>query len=120
MTTATMFHCSKCSKSRATLELLKAKGVDVTVVDYLNSPPTIETLQEIAQALGTAASRMVRTKEPQYAELGLSDATAPSDLLEAIHAHPVLLERPIVLVSGRAAIGRPPEAVLRLFDVQNP
>lgn len=116
MAKATLFHNARCSKSRATLELLRSRGVEVDVVDYLKDPPGVDRLAKVSQALGGVAHDLLRKKEAPYKELALGPETAAKEIFEAIHDHPILLERPIVVVGERAAIGRPPETVLELFS----
>lgn len=112
-----ILHNPRCSKSRETLARLTAAGVTPTVVEYLRDPPTAPRLQEILQLLGYDDPRaLMRTKEPVYAELGLAKVTDPKKLVAAMVAHPILIERPIVIKDGRrAVIGRPPENVDRLL-----
>lgn len=108
-----IFHNPRCSKSRETLARLTDAGVTPTVVEYLKDPPTAARLQEILTLLGFDDPRaLMRTKEPVYAELGLAKVTDPKKLVAAMAAHPVLIERPIVVRDGkRAVLGRPPENV---------
>ena len=104
--------CSKCRTARA---LLDERGVEAETVRYLDTPPSRHDLDRLMQLLGIDdPRRMMRTGEPMYAELGLSDASS-GELLEAIAAHPILLERPIFVVGGRAVVARPPERVLELL-----
>jgi arsenate reductase len=113
--TLTIYHNPRCSKSRQTLALLHEQGVEPRIVEYLKTPPDITTLTKLAAALGGARA-MLRKGEAEYAELGLSDAKkTEAALLKAMHAHPILIERPIVTDGKRAAIGRPPEAALALL-----
>jgi arsenate reductase len=116
MPRALILHNPRCSKSRATLELLRAHGVEPEVRHYLESPLSVAELGAIVRALGLPAQAIVRTEEALWRELkpdlaGADDAA----LLAAIASHPVLLQRPIVRVGERAAIGRPPENVLALL-----
>ncbi|KAF6661390.1 arsenate reductase (glutaredoxin) [Enterobacteriaceae bacterium EKM102V] len=111
----TIYHNPRCSKSRETLALLNARGLTPEVVLYLHTPPDRETLQSLLQKLGMQSARqLMRTKEALYSELALSDKEE-SALLDALTAHPKLLERPIVIKGDRARIGRPPEAVLDIL-----
>lgn len=115
----TIYHNPRCSKSRATLALLEERGVAPTVVEYLKMPPDAAQVEALLRMLGKEPRDVMRTGEDAYAELGLSDTGKTRDeLIAAIVAHPILLERPIVVVNGRAAIGRPPESVLSLFDAE--
>lgn len=108
----TIYHNPRCSKSREALALVEQFGArhecPVDIVEYLKSPPTVEQLKELHRLLGAPIREMVRNNEDEYAALGLDNAT-DADLLNAVAAHPKLLQRPIVVYKGRAAIGRPPE-----------
>ena len=108
-----IFHNPRCGKSRQTLARLTDAGIEPTVVEYLTAPPTKARLQEILKLLGFDDPRqLMRTKEPIYAELGLAKVADPQKLLAAMVAHPILIERPIVIKDGkRAVLGRPPENV---------
>lgn len=113
----TIYHNPRCSKSRATLALLEERGIHPTVVEYLKTPPDAARVEELLALLGKEPRDVIRTGEDVYAELGLSDpGKTRAELVAAIAAHPILLERPIVVAGGKAAIGRPPESVLALFD----
>jgi len=113
----TIYHNPRCSKSRQTLELLQARKVGLQVVEYLQSPPDAEELERILTLLGMEPRELMRTKEPEYRELGLDDpALSRAQLIEAMVAHPRLIERPIVVRGNRATIGRPPERVLELLS----
>ena len=112
----TLYHNTRCSKSRGALELLRERGIEPDVVFYLEQPPSIDSLRELVAMLGTGARGLVRTGEPEYAELGLDDPALDEEaLLAAMHAHPQLIERPVFVLGGRAVIGRPPERVLELL-----
>jgi arsenate reductase len=114
--TVTIYHNPRCSKSRATLELLRSKGIEPTVIEYLNTPPTVTELEVILTRLGLQPRDLMRKGEAVYKEAGLGDpALDRNALLAAMVEHPVLIERPIVLANGRAAIGRPPENVLAIL-----
>jgi arsenate reductase len=112
----TIYHNPKCSKSRQTLELLKENGITSTIIEYLKTPPTAETLKEILNQLGLAPRDLMRKKEAIYAECELDDPSLSDDaLIDFMIAHPILIERPIVLANGKAALGRPPEQVLEIL-----
>ena len=112
----TIYHNPKCSKSRQTLELLKENGVTPTVIEYLKTPPTSDTLKAILGQLGMAPRDLMRKKEDVYAELKLDNPSlSDDDLIGFMIAHPILIERPIVLANGKAALGRPPEQVLDIL-----
>ena len=108
-----IFHNPRCGKSRQTLARLTDAGITPTIVEYLNDPPTAKRLGEILTLLGFNDPRaLMRTKEPIYAELGLAKVSDPKKLVAAMAAHPILIERPIVIKDGkRAVLGRPPENV---------
>ncbi|WHQ76382.1 arsenate reductase (glutaredoxin) [Pantoea sp. Lij88] len=111
----TIYHNPRCSKSRETLALLNARGIEPEVVLYLQTPPDRETVQILLQKLGMQSAReLMRTKEAIYSELALGDK-GESALLDALVENPVLIERPIVINGDRARIGRPPEAVLDIL-----
>lgn len=111
-----IYHNSRCSKSRATLELLQQRGLQPVVINYLDTPPDAAELAGLLQLLGIDARQLVRSGEPVYAQLGLDDPQMSDDLLiAAMVAHPILIERPIVVAHGKAAIGRPPETVLTIL-----
>ncbi len=112
----TIYHNPKCSKSRQTLELLKENGITPTIIEYLKTPPTADTLKAILSQLGISPRDLLRKKEAVYAECGLDDPSlSDDDLIGFIIAHPILIERPIVLAHGKAALGRPPEQVLDIL-----
>ena len=110
-----IYHNPKCSKSRNTLALLEEQGIDAEVVKYLETPPSKEELKEILSMLGLSARELMRTKEEIYKELGLKDITDEELLIDAMVANPKLIERPIVVKDGKAAIGRPIENVINLL-----
>jgi arsenate reductase len=114
--TITIYHNPRCSKSRATLQLLEARGMKLKVVEYLNSPPSAEELKSILKRLGIKAQDLMRKGEARYAELGLKDRNLSDDEAIAIMIeNPILIERPIVVSGDNAAIGRPPEKVLEIL-----
>jgi len=105
-----------CSNCRTAQGLLAERGIDADYVRYLEQAPTREELERVLRLLGTDDPRdIVRTKEPEYAELGL-EAADRDELLEAMAAHPVLIQRPIVIRGDRAVVARPPERLLELLD----
>jgi arsenate reductase len=111
-----IYHNPRCSKSRETLALLQDKGIEPDVVLYLETPPDEQALKTLLQQLGMSSAReLMRRKEDLYKELNLADSELSEDqLLQAMVAHPKLIERPIVINGDRARIGRPPEAVLEI------
>lgn len=111
-----IYHNTHCSKSRATLALLEQRGEQVEVINYLQTPPTANELAALLGQLGMSARQLLRTGEAEYATLHLDDpALDEQALIAAMVAHPKLIERPIVVANGKAAIGRPPEAVLDIL-----
>ena len=112
----TIYHNSRCSKSRQTLALIEGENNNINIVNYLETPPSVEQLKKIITLLGFSSARqLMRTKEAIYNELGLGDENDESILLKAMLNNPKLIERPIVLANGKAAIGRPPESVLEII-----
>lgn len=112
----TIWHNPRCSKSRGALELLAERGISPGVVRYLDEAPARAELEDVLRRLGTDDPRAItRTGEGLYRELGLADADRDG-LLDALAAHPVLIERPIVLSGERAVVARPPERVLDLLE----
>lgn len=114
---ATIYHNPHCSKSRASLALLEQHGVTVEVIEYLADPPSVARLRELLAMLALPATAIVRFGEAIAKKLGVAadDERTPAQWLELLHAQPILIERPIVVIGGRAAIGRPPENVLALL-----
>jgi arsenate reductase len=111
-----IYHNPRCSKSRQTLQLLEDNGVEAEVVEYLKTPPDKATLKRILKMLGLEPRQLIRTKEKEYKEQGLDDSSLTSEqLIDAMIATPKLIERPIVIKNGKAAIGRPPEQVLEIL-----
>jgi arsenate reductase len=111
-----ILHNPRCSKSRATLALLTDRGIQPTVVDYLSEPPNKGELVRILEMLGLTPRELMRRNEPEYRLLGLDDERlGHAELVEAMCTHPRLIERPIVIANGKAAIGRPPESVLDIL-----
>ncbi len=112
----TIYHNPRCSKSRQTLELLRSRGIEPEIIEYLNTPPDKTTLKKILRLLKLTPRELMRKKEDAYKKAKLDDKTLGTDaLISAMLKHPVLMERPIVLANGKAAIGRPPENVLEIL-----
>ena len=116
MLRVTLYHNPRCSKSRATLALLQERDVELEIVEYLDAPLSRGELEQLRDRLGQPATEWVRRKESAFSEAGLSAGSGEDEILAAIAAHPILLERPIAVVGERARIGRPPEQVLELLD----
>ena len=114
--TVTIYHNPRCSKSRQTLQLLRDKGVALNIVEYLKAPPSASEIKNILGMLKMSPRELMRKKEAPYGELGLADESlSEPELIEAMRADPVLIERPIVVRGDKAALGRPPENVLTLL-----
>jgi len=113
--TVTIWHNPRCSKSRETLALLRARGIEPAIRLYLENPPSRAELADVVRRLGPPATALARTGDAAFADLGLTTHLAEGDLLAALAAHPALIERPLVIVGDRAALGRPPQAVLALL-----
>ena len=114
--TITLWHNPRCSKSLQTLELLRRKGIEPAVREYLKEPPSKAEVETLIGLLGGKAQELIRDGEPEFKRLGRKKAElGNAEIAMAIAAHPVLLQRPIVVAGKRAAIGRPPEAVLPLL-----
>ena len=112
----TIWHNPRCSKSRGALELLHGRGIEPAVVDYQKNPPSAREIEHALELLGMQPRELMRKGEAVYAELHLDNVKMTRELLiEAMAAHPILIERPIVFANGKAAIGRPPENVLAIL-----
>ena len=117
MDDVTIYHNPRCSKSRATLDLLNRRGIEPRVVNYLETPPSAAEIDGLLRLLDVEPRQAMRTDEAEYTELGLANASLTrKQLVAAIAAHPRLLQRPIVVAHGKAAIGRPPENILAILD----
>ena len=110
----TMYHNPRCNTSRRTLALLREKGVEPKIIEYLKTPPSVAELKEILGQLKLPASRIVRKKEAAAAGID-AEALSEDALIEAMVANPIVIERPIVISGRKAALGRPPEAVLAVL-----
>jgi arsenate reductase len=111
----TIWHNPRCSKSRETLALLEAQGIAPAIRLYLQDPPSEAELRDALTRLGLPARDLIRRKEAAFRDAGLSPDSSDATLIAAMAANPVLIERPVVFHDDRAALGRPPEAVLALF-----
>lgn len=112
-----ILHNPRCSKSRQTLQLLREHGVELPVIEYLQQPLSKAQLRELCTLLGLKPLELIRSKEELFSELGLSKDNGYSDAqwLDVLASHPKLMERPLVVYRGKAALGRPPENVLGLL-----
>jgi arsenate reductase len=113
----TIYHNPSCGTSRNTLAMIRASGEEPEVIEYLKRPPSREQLIALITAMGIRARDLLREKEARFAELGLGDPGRSDDqLLDAMLAHPVLINRPIVVTEKGARLCRPSELVLDLLD----
>jgi arsenate reductase (glutaredoxin) len=111
-----IWHNPRCSKSRAALQLLEARGATPKIVLYLEAPPSAAQLKRVLKALKKTPRELMRTCENAYRALKLADPNLDeAALIAAMVAHPILIERPVVLNGAKAALGRPPEAVLEIL-----
>jgi arsenate reductase len=119
MSAVTIYHNPRCTKSRQTLELLRERGVEPTIIEYLKEPPDEATLERLLSMLGLEPLDLIRKGEPLFKELGLAEVAKKPDsrrtLIRAMAEHPVLIERPIVVRGGQARLGRPPERVAEIL-----
>ena len=116
MADVTIYHNPSCSKSRETLELIRGRGIEPNVIEYLKMPPDAKTLSRLLIQLGIDAADLLRKKEDEFSELSLANKLEDrKELISAMAAHPILIERPIVVCANRACLGRPPEQVLEIL-----
>lgn len=114
--TVRIYHNPNCSKSRATLNLLRERGIEPEIIEYLKTPPNEAELEGILVGLGFGPRELMRCNEAEYRDNGLdNDSLTRDELIHAMVQHPRLIERPIVVNNGRVAVGRPPEAVLEIL-----
>lgn len=116
MSSVTIWHNPRCSKSRNAVTLLEEKGIEAEVVKYLETPPSKEELVAVLKMLGISARELMRTKEAIYKELNLKEETDEDKLIEAMVENPKLIERPIVIKDGKATIGRPIDNIIDLLN----
>ncbi|OPX54187.1 arsenate reductase [Oceanospirillum multiglobuliferum] len=115
MSSVTLYHNPRCSKSRETLALLQQQGVEPKIRLYLEQPLSAEEIQTLLGKLGCTAIKMMRTKEDEFKAAGLSADSSDEQLIAAMVQTPKLIERPIAETETAAAIGRPPESVLEIL-----
>jgi len=111
----TIYHNPRCSKSRATLALLHERGIKPEIVEYLQTPPSAEELDRILGMLGRTPQELMRSGEDEYKAHIAGKDLSRAEAIALMLAHPKVMERPIVVNGGKAAIGRPPEAVLDIL-----
>jgi len=110
----TIYHNPRCSKSRQTLALLEDKGVDITIIEYLKTPPTAEQLDQILTLLGMEPEALMRKNEAEYREHFKGKSLNRDEAIALMVQYPKVIERPIVINGNKATIGRPPESVLNI------
>jgi arsenate reductase len=110
----TIYHNPRCAKSRATLALLRRRGFNPCIVEYLKTPSDEAELRRLLKLLGKTPRELLRAKEAKAAGLDRPEL-GEDDVIAGMLAHPIVIERPIVVAGGRAALGRPPEAVLKIL-----
>lgn len=112
----TIYHNTACGTSRKTLEAIRATGVEPQIIDYVKNPPSREALQAMITKAGISVRQAMRNKGDLYAELGLADTTLSDDaLLDAMMAHPILIERPFVVSDKGVRLCRPSELVQEIL-----
>lgn len=112
----TLYYNPRCSKSRQALELLRSRGIEPTVIDYLANPPSRDELAHLLDLLGMEPRDLMRREEPEYREANLDDPGLTREtLIRALVQRPQLLQRPIVIANGRAVLARPPEKLLEIL-----
>lgn len=110
-----IYHNPRCSKSRAALALLRERGIEPRVIEYLHTPPSREELRVLLDKLGIPAEQLVRKGEDTFKSEYAGRSMSEAQWIDAMAAHPILIERPVVIRGDRAVIGRPPEKVLGLL-----
>ncbi len=114
--TVTLYHNPKCSKSRQALELLRSRGIEPVIIEYLKTPPDGKALKKILRMLRMEPRELMRRQESAYKEAGLdNESLGREELIRAMQEHPILIERPIAIAGGKAVVGRPPEKVLTIL-----
>ena len=111
-----IFHNPRCSKSRKAMQLIESQGIDPEIIEYLKEPPDVRQLLDLLDLLGLEPRELMRTREKAYQENGLDNpGLSRNDLIDAMVANPILIERPIVIHGNQAVIGRPPEKVMDIL-----
>jgi arsenate reductase (glutaredoxin) len=114
--TVTIWHNPKCSTSRKVLGIIRARGIEPRIVDYVNAPPSVAAIKAALKAMAMKPRDLLRRRGTPYDELGLGDTTlSDAALLEAMHAQPILIERPVVQSPKGTRLCRPPEVVAELL-----
>lgn len=115
VSTVTIWHNPRCSKSRETLALIEAQGIRPEIRMYIDAPPSLAELTDALAQLKPPARRLARTSEANFRALNMPADADDATILAALAADPRLIERPLVLANGKAALGRPPESVLAIL-----
>jgi arsenate reductase len=116
MSEVTIYHNPQCGTSRNTLALIREAGFEPTIIEYLKDPPSRATLVGLIKCMGGGARPLLRERGTPYAELGLGDASLPEEkLIDAMMAHPILMNRPVVVTARGVRLCRPPEKVLEIL-----
>lgn len=116
MSAVTIYHNPKCNSSRTALSLIREKGIEPTIIEYLKTPPSRAELKSIVKRMGVSPRALLRTKEAPYAELKLDNPKLSDDqIIDAMIAHPILINRPIVATKKGVRLGRPPDTVLEIL-----
>ncbi len=116
MEKVTIWHNPRCSKSRETLALLQTRYKDIRIIEYLKTPPDPEEIERALASLRLQPRELMRSNEAAYSKHHLDNPKLTRmQLIEAMHAYPILIQRPVVFANGRARIGRPPESVLKIL-----
>lgn len=115
MAKAVIYHNPRCKKSRDTLKILEDKGLEIEIVEYLKNPPSQKRLKEILKMAGLRAADIVRKGEAEYKDNYKGKDMSEAQWVKALVEHPKMIERPLVVVGSRAALGRPPESVLEIL-----
>jgi arsenate reductase len=110
-----LYHNSRCSKSRCSLDLLQEKNEDIEIVEYLKNPLTVTQISDIVDMLGISPKELIRKGEPDFKEHFKGKELTDQQWLQAMVDYPKLMERPIVVKNGKAAIGRPIEKVIAIL-----
>ncbi len=111
-----LYYNPRCSKSRQTLSLIQEQGIQPEIIEYLKDTLTTDEIQTILKLLDLSPRQLMRKGEPIYKEKSLDDPTLTDDeLIEAMIENPILIERPILIANKKAALGRPPESVLKIL-----
>lgn len=115
MSDVVVYHNVSCSKSRGALEILRDRGVDAQVVEYLKTPPSRADLERILDAIDDEPAALVRTDDDKFKVLGVPKPTTRADVIALLLDHPEVMQRPVVFVGDKAVIARPSERVLDLL-----